>query len=1084
MSFTRKKFKKKRTSTYTHKQRRKGGFPALSKLLYRQYGGGFTGTFVSVNRNIPAGTTAYNLDPSLVTLITVAGSDIPNARNSNAYAGPDSMNGFAAVTAGTSATTAKLPLITSVTTDSAGNMYASSLKFIVKIKSVTREQLYTLDESDPTAKPIPIYPGVGMPVNNVKTGWGTTSYPAGTPTIELLAGSLTLYAAPTTVGNVSQPNIRFYNLRKIIYDKKRNCLYAGDAGAQNTSGDSVVKIDLAVSPVTASILVNLTSYGAFGTMTFDTTGDFLFIGLMSNYKMVKYDLNGGTTTIITNGGTAIGGQAAFGVQPDIIVASDGSFFTANGQYRGICRVVVSGTTYVSTIIAGSNNPDAGQYNTLYTDNTLPLSATFSKSLGIAMDSKNNLYVFDGSTNAMTIYGIRLITFNKKADGITPDFSSINAVYTYFGGIYVQLYQIGPPQQNTLPPVDGGPTTATMLGSAHVPLNNYPTFSGMFIDKYDNMYIADQANSMVRAISYPYTNVVAQSYLDTAVLRVASAAVRASSAVAQVASSALEQSISGPRQSSAVAQKESHSLASSADAQKVSSAIVQKESSALASSADAQNVSSALAQYVSGSRESSAVAQKESHSLASSAKAQEVSSALTSSAVAQKESSAVAQQESHSRTSSAVAQKVSSAVAQYVSGSRESSAVAQKESHSIASSAVAQKDSSAVAQYMSGALSEYLAQQEQIYRKASSADAQNISSAKAQSASSALAQKESSAVAQDVSSAVAQSVSSALAQNVSSAKAQSVSSALAQKESSAVAQDVSSAVAQNVSSALAQSISSAKAQSVSSSIAQKDSSAVAQDVSSAVAQNVSSALAQRISGSRESSAVAQQESSAQYSSAVAQAVSSALAQNISGAQASSSVAQQESSAIASSAIAQIVSSAVAQNVSAALAQKASSAIASSAVAQNASSALGQTASSAFIQTASSAQEQGILADPVSTKNDIVALLRPLQLNLTKQVQTLYSMQSSISDKNAALQFIQGNMGDLYTYFTDLTNISLTILSIAPKYQDRSMQTRLYDNNIESQGYIKVYDSMRQHSVIIDAQQGYILNLVETPTTRKY
>ena len=1135
MSITRKKFKKKRTQTRTRKD--------VSKTHYRQRGG----AAVTINRMIPINTLPYKLDPLFTTILTVVGKDcslvqtdinkvdIVGTCSRTQSTWPFIYKNYIPTGPSPKAIDAGTGFVTSVTTDTNGNLYVGCLKSIFKVTPEPREQLYTYDESDPTATPVKIFPGVGIPVNNVKVDGAIRNYPAGTPTIELLAGDLSETGLPSAIatGTAVQPAIRFTNMRKIVYDPNNNCLYVGDCGDQGggNQGDSISKVTLG-KPATCTMIFRIPVGTTFMTMALERIPAFTSTDIAANtigtnlYYMngagVMYRYDTSTKVITPQTITNLNNSANFLFEMEF--APDGSIFIVCGQYRIVSRLVKTGTeTWDATVIAG--NPDWA--NPDYIDDSNAKTARFMKLMGLCFDSKGNLHLFDTPSYNISRYALRLITFNKFATG-PVNFASPSGVYTTFGGIPIAL--IGA----TKAPVDGGPTVATMSGQGTLPFNVNPQAGGMYIDKYDNIYIADEANSMVRAISYPYTNVVGQSYIDSAVLRAASAAVQASSAVAQsisaprqssavaqqessaLASSALAQSISAPRQSSAVAQQESSALASSAVAQNVSSAIAQKESSSLASSAVAQNVSSALAQSISGSRESSAVAQQESHSLASSAKAQSVSSAIAqkdssavaqdvssaiaqsvssalaqsissakaqsvSSAIAQKDSSAVVQDVSSAvaqnvssalaqDVSSAVAQSVSSALAQRISGSRESSAVAQQESHSLASSAKAQSVSSAIAQNVSGSL-------------ASSAVAQSVSSALAQSISgsresSAVAQQDSSAVAQDVSSArassaVAQKVSSAVAQQeshslASSAKAQDVSSAKAQSVSSALAQNESSAVAQDVSSALAQSISGAKA-----------SSAVAQKDSSAVAQVVSSALAQSISGARQSSAVAQQESSALASSAFAQDVSSAVAQIVSSAR-----QQQESSALTSSAVAQVVSSAVAQKVSSALAQYESSAKASSALAQAVSSPLAQKVSSAVAEAASSAHQESDLAGPLSIKNDIIALLRPLQSNITLKLGIMYSTQAPALDKNAALQVVKSSMNDLYTYLSDFANVSSTILSIAPKYQDRAMQIRVYDSKIESQGYIKVYDSMRQRNIVIDAQQGYITNYLDTPALRKY
>jgi hypothetical protein len=251
-------------------------------------------------------------------------------------------------------------------------------------------------------------------------------------------------------------------------------------------------------------------------------------------------------------------------------------------------------------------------------------------------------------------------------------------------------------------------------------------------------------------------------------------------------------------------------ASSAVAQQASSALIQLTSGANASSATAQAASSALAESISGAQASSAVAQT-----VSSALAQAISGAQASSALGQTVSSALAQAISGAQASSATAQQESSALAQSISGAQASSAFAQSISGAQASSATAQEASSALAQSISGA-------------QASSALAQSISGAQA---SSALAQSISGALAQGI--ALGQGASSALAQSISGAQA---SSATAQQASSALVQSVSgalasSATAQQASSALAQSISGANA---SSATAQSASSALAQSISGAQA----------------------------------------------------------------------------------------------------------------------------------------------------------------------------------------------------------------------------------------------------------
>ena len=214
-----------------------------------------------------------------------------------------------------------------------------------------------------------------------------------------------------------------------------------------------------------------------------------------------------------------------------------------------------------------------------------------------------------------------------------------------------------------------------------------------------------------------------------------------------------------------------------------------------------------------------------------------------------------------------------------------------------------------------------------------------------------------------------------------------------------------------------------------------------------ARRASSALAQYISGSRESSAVAQ-------------VASSALAQSISGAQQSSAVAQDASSA---------------------LAQEISGARQSSAIAQIASSAVAQKVSSAVQQNASSALQLQVLAEPVAEKDDIVQRFDFITVELDRHVEKLYSPESSEAEKEAEQEIIKKLLEDMQIESKALTEISKIIFSIAPKYQDRTLQTPVSDPYVESLGFRKLYDAMRSDYVIIDSN-GYLVDEIGMPSAR--
>ena len=825
--------------------------------------------------------------------------------------------------------------------DNANNIYISSSTCIYKLTPPANTTYHLFDTSQEYPTPVRITnPHVGLPAS----------------TISLFAGSSTETGVPS--GTKTGSSIRFYSITGMTY--YGDALYVTDS-----TNNLVIKITTGGTP-TATVIEGSSFSEPRDIIRGIGTDTNLYIADCQNNCISV--LNTGTNAI-TKLRTSSSETLSVPNPASLVQHPDGSFYVACTSNHTIQKLTPSASnpgTYSMSLFAGV--PD-GHGNT----NGPNLSAKFASPNGLALDSANNLYVYDSAN-----FSIRIIIGQ--------------VVYTYLGG------EIG----NT----DGPASSAKFKGNS-----GGGSLGKLFFDKNNNLYLSDTANRSLRAIAnYPVDQVITDTQLTNyrASAAQASSAViqRASSAVAQVASSAVAEVISGARESLAVAQVASSAVAqvaSSAVAQVASSALAQSISGAQASSAVAQVASSALAEAISGARESSAVAQ-----VASSALAEAISGARQSSAVAQQASSALAQSISGAEASSATAQQASSALAQSISGAQASSAVAQVASSALAEAISGARESSAVAQVASSALAEAISgarESSAVAQQASSALAQSISgaeasSAVAQQASSALAQsisgaRQSSAVAQVASSALAEAISgaresSAVAQVASSALAEAISgaresSAVAQVASSALAEAISgaresSAVAQKASSSLAQSISGAEA---SSATAQQASSALAQSISgaeasSAVAQQASSALAQSISGAQASSAVAQVASSAvaeaisgaRESSAVAQVASSALAEAISGAQASSALAEAISEAQASSAVAQVASSALAQRISGAEESYVAEQVASSALAQSISgaresSAVAQVASSALAQSISGARQSSAVAQQVSS-----------------------------------------------------------------------------------------------------------------------
>ena len=597
--------------------------------------------------------------------------------------------------------TVKMPYIKGIVKDAAGVLYIACSSCILALKpSPNAQQLYSFDTSQANTVAVPIYPDMSLP--GIPT---TSSGQSMAPSLSIYAGSPTVRDWPR---NNSGADIRFRDLTGMAYSKQENCLYVTDCYSA-----FVLKISVGITPVTCTIVVGNPSGGGDGSrgtndgvtpnnsvcfpkgIAVDNTGKYVYIadyGKAGEYKggVRRYTVaTGQLSTIVPYDQTLVH------TPQGLVIDSSNAIYVSDSSDRSIFKLTPNTSdppTYTSSLYAGH----LGWFTQgIFDGPAVPTNeGRFNNLTGLAIDSKNNIYGFDEEN----VNSIRVIT-----PGSTP--SEGGRVYTFFGGY------------SGASSVDGDRNNA-VLGGASSLQNTEIRYSGLYVDSHDLLYYSDQYFMGIKTLSYPYTNIVTQSYIDG----LKASAARASSATAQTVSSALAQLISGAEASSATAQQ-----TSSAVAQGVSSALAQGVSSALA-----QGVSSALAQSISGARESSATAQ-----VASSAVAQGVSSALAQSISGARESSATAQD-----ASSAVAQTVSSALAQSISGARESSATAQ-----VASSALAQS--------ISGA-------------QASSATAQRASSSLAQSISGARA---SSAVAQGVSSAVAQKVSSAVAQTASSATQQ-------------------------------------------------------------------------------------------------------------------------------------------------------------------------------------------------------------------------------------------------------------------------------------------------------------------------
>jgi hypothetical protein len=190
----------------------------------------------------------------------------------------------------------------------------------------------------------------------------------------------------------------------------------------------------------------------------------------------------------------------------------------------------------------------------------------------------------------------------------------------------------------------------------------------------------------------------------------------------------------------------------------------------------------------------------------------------------------------------------------------------------------------------------------------------------------------------------------------------------------------------------------------------------------------------------------------------------LAQEISGARHSSAVAQQDSSAqqqAASSAVQQADSSAQQQEASASVKQR---------------------ASSAEQQSASSAMQQTDLAAAVSIKDTVKEKLKELQADIAANAKAMYTEEGTTVSGSVMLS-LQNKMLSLEEAKRELLTSSREIFRLNPNYQDPSLQTIVQDNTLSAFGVKKVFDALRNNYIFLDSSNRIVANPL-TPFLRAY
>jgi hypothetical protein len=237
------------------------------------------------------------------------------------------------------------------------------------------------------------------------------------------------------------------------------------AHAQNIStvaGSGTSGYNNASGPATATKLDNPAD------VIFDASGN-LYIADQLNGVVRKVDASGNMTIVagshsqnfIYNGD---GGQAtAAGVSPaGIALDPSGNLYIVD-QSSNVVRKVTAATGVISTVAGNVNNGGASGYGG---DGGSATSASvlFTGPVAVACDASGNLYIADQANSVI-----------RKVDAATGNISTVAGQYTsaYSGG-YTG---------------NGGPATAAKLYSP----------ASIAFDASNNMYIADQANNVIRKV---------------------------------------------------------------------------------------------------------------------------------------------------------------------------------------------------------------------------------------------------------------------------------------------------------------------------------------------------------------------------------------------------------------------------------------------------------------------------------------------------------------------------------------------------------------------------------------------------------